>query len=55
MKVKDLKYWKDRAGQIAWRLQDEMAWVNTMRGDLAECDWEIKRLEAEAKAEGRKP
>jgi len=43
--IKDLKYWKNRGGQIEWRLAALKAEVLEMEKDLAECDRNIKKLE----------
>lgn len=43
-KVKDVKYWKERGGQIEWRLSAQRGIVREMERDLAECDENLKRL-----------
>lgn len=47
MKVKDLKYWKARGGQIEWRLAEAKVQVREMEKDLKECDENIARLQKE--------
>lgn len=43
--VKDLKYWKNRYGQIDWRLDVAKREVSQMEKDQQECLDKIKELE----------
>lgn len=46
--TKNLKYWRERGGQIEWRLSAQRGIVRAMEKDLAECDKNIKDLKNEA-------
>lgn len=47
-KIKDLKYWRERGGQIEWRLEFAESEVATMKRDLKECDEMISKLKPAA-------
>lgn len=42
--LKDLKYWRERLGQITWRLGYLRADLAEMERDLAECEVKINEL-----------